>query len=156
MFELDIPGFGLIRLEHLVSDFTGTLSVDGKLITGVRERLNSIAEFLNIHILTADTFGRAREELRGINCEVHILIGEDHDIQKEEFIKRLGPDKVIAFGNGNNDRRMLRMARIGIAVMLDEGCSVDAVNSSNILVKSINDGLDLLLNPLRLKATLRN
>jgi len=28
MFELDIPGFGLIRLEHLVSDFTGTLSVD--------------------------------------------------------------------------------------------------------------------------------
>jgi soluble P-type ATPase len=156
MFELDIPGFGLIRLEHLVSDFTGTLSVDGKLITGVRERLNSIAEFLNIHILTADTFGRAREELRGINCEVHILIGEDHDIQKEEFIKRLGPDKVIAFGNGNNDRRMLRMARIGIAVVLDEGCSVDAVNSSNILVKSINDGLDLLLNPLRLKATLRN
>jgi soluble P-type ATPase len=155
MFELDIPGFGLIRLEHLVSDFTGTLSVDGKLIAGVRERLNSIAEFLNIHILTADTFGRARGELRGINCEVHILIGEDHDIQKEEFIKRLGPDKVIAFGNGNNDRRMLRMARIGIAVMLDEGCSVDAVNSSNILVKSINDGLDLLLNPLRLKATLR-
>jgi len=155
MFELDIPGFGLIRLEHLVSDFTGTLSVDGKLIAGVRERLNRIAEFLNIHILTADTFGKAREELRGINCEIHILTGEDHDIQKEEFIKKLGPDKVIAFGNGNNDRRMLRTARIGIAVMLDEGCSLDALSSSNILVKSINDGLDLLLNPLRLKATLR-
>lgn len=25
MLELDIPGFGLVRLEHLVSDFTGTL-----------------------------------------------------------------------------------------------------------------------------------
>ncbi|MDA8340449.1 MAG: hypothetical protein M0Z70_14210 [Nitrospiraceae bacterium] len=33
MFELDIPGFGFIRLEHLVSDFTGTLSVDGNLKT---------------------------------------------------------------------------------------------------------------------------
>jgi len=153
--ELDIPGFGLIRLEHLVSDFTGTLSVDGKLITGVRERLNSIAELLNIHILTADTFGRAREELRGINCEVHILTGEEHDIQKEEFIKRLGQDKVIALGNGNNDRRMLRAARVGIAVCLNEGCSIDALKSADIFVFSPVDALDLLLNPKRMKATLR-
>ncbi len=40
MFELDIPGFGLIKLEHLVSDFTGTLSVDGVLLPGVKKRLN--------------------------------------------------------------------------------------------------------------------
>lgn len=46
MFELEIPGFGLVRLEHLVTDFTGTLSVDGKLIPGVKERLNKISEFL--------------------------------------------------------------------------------------------------------------
>jgi soluble P-type ATPase len=155
MFELDIPGFGFVRLEHLVSDFTGTLSVDGKLIPGVKERLNKIAESLHIHILTADTFGRAKEELRGINCEIHILQGKAHDIQKEEFVKRLGADSVIALGNGNNDRGMLRIAKIGIAVMLDEGCSADAIKSAHILVKSINDGLDLLLNPLRLKATLR-
>lgn len=155
MFELDIPGFGTVRLEHLVSDFTGTLSVDGRLIPGVRERLNELSKILRIHILTADTFGRAREELKDINCEVHILTGEDHDIQKEEFVKKLGPDKVIAFGNGNNDRRMLRVARIGIAVMLDEGCSGDALRSADIVVKSIIDGLDLLLAPKRLKATLR-
>jgi hypothetical protein len=29
MFELDIPGFGNVILKHLVTDFTGTLSVDG-------------------------------------------------------------------------------------------------------------------------------
>lgn len=39
MFELDIPGFGLIKLEHLVSDFTGTLSVDGGLFAGSKETL---------------------------------------------------------------------------------------------------------------------
>lgn len=155
MFELDIPGFGTVRLEHLVSDFTGTLSVDGRLIPGVRERLNELSKLLGIHILTADTFGRAREELRDIYCDIHILTGEDHDIQKEEYIKQLGPDKVIAFGNGNNDRRMLRAARIGVAVILEEGAAGDAVRSADIVVKSIIDGLDLLLSPKRLKATLR-
>lgn len=25
MLEIDIPGFGFVKLEHLVSDFTGTL-----------------------------------------------------------------------------------------------------------------------------------
>lgn len=155
MFELDIPGFGPVRLEHLVSDFTGTLSIDGRLIPGVRGRLNELSKLLRIHILTADTFGRAGEELEDINCDIHILKGEDHDIQKEEYVKKLGPDKVIAFGNGNNDRRMLKIARIGVAVILEEGAAGDAVRSADIVVKSIVDGLDLLLEPKRLKATLR-
>lgn len=89
MFELHVPGFGFIQLEHLVSDFTGTLSVDGKLLPGVRERLNEISKFLKIHILTADTFGKARQEVEGINCELHILTGDDHDLQKEEYVKNL-------------------------------------------------------------------
>jgi soluble P-type ATPase len=155
MFKLDIPGFGPLRLKHLVSDFTGTLSVDGRLVDGIRERLNRVSGFLKVHILTADTFGRAGEELRGINCDVHILRGEDHDVQKGEYVRRLGPERVIAIGNGNNDRRMLRVARVGVAVCLPEGCSRDALTSGDILVHTPIDALDLLLNPKRLKATLR-
>lgn len=45
MFELDISDFGFIRLEHLVSDFTGTLSIDGKLLPGVKERLKATLRF---------------------------------------------------------------------------------------------------------------
>ena len=155
MFELDVPGFGQIRLEHMVSDFTGTLSVDGKLIPGVKERLNSIAKVLKIHILTADTFGMAKSELEGIKCDIHILTGDNHDIQKERYITNLGAEKVIAFGNGNNDRMMLEIAKIGVAVCLNEGCSVDAIKSADILVTSAIDALDLLMNTKRLKATLR-
>jgi len=155
MLELDIPGFGPIRLEHLVSDYTGTLSVGGKLIAGIGQRLNSISDFLNIHILTADTFGMARAELDGVNCDVHILEGANHDIKKEDYVKKLGTDKVMALGNGTNDRRMLKAAKIGVAVCLAEGCSIDAVSSADILVTSASDALDLLLNPKRLKATLR-
>jgi len=155
MFELDIPGFGLLRLEHLVSDFTGTLSVDGRLLPGIKDRLNKIADFLQIHILTADTFGMAMTELEGINCDIRILTADNHDLQKEEYVKRLGTDCVAAFGNGNNDRKMLKAAKIGIAVCLNEGCATDAVVSANIMVTSATDALDLLLNPKRLKATLR-
>ena len=155
MFEINIPGFGFVRLEHLVSDFTGTLSVDGKLLSGVKERLNKISEFLKVHILTADTFGKAKVELKGINCEMHILEGKDHDIQKEKYVKKLGAGSVVAFGNGNNDRKMLNAAKIGIAVCLNEGCSKDAIASADVFVISIIDALDLLLHPKRLKATLR-
>ena len=155
MLEIDIPGFGLVRLEHLVSDFTGTLSVDGVLLPGVKGQLNEIAKFLVIHILTADTFGKAREELNGINCEMHILSGDDHDVQKEEYVKKLGVDSVVAFGNGNNDRKMLKAARFGIAVSQGEGCAVDAITSADIHVTSANIGLDLLLHPKRIKATQR-
>lgn len=155
MLEIDVPGFGLVQLEHLVSDFSGTLSVDGVLLPGVRGQLNEIAKFLKVHILTADTFGKARAELEGIDCEIHILKGKNHDVKKEEYVKKLGADKVVAFGNGINDRKMLKSARIGIAVSQGEGCAVDAIMAADIHVTSANAGLDLLLHPKRMKATLR-
>jgi soluble P-type ATPase len=155
MLKIDIPGFGVVRLEHLVSDFTGTLSADGRILPGVRGQLNEIAKFLKVHILTADTFGKAKKELEGVDCELHILKGKKHDTQKEEYVKKLGADSVVAFGNGNNDRKMLKAARIGIAVSQGEGCAVDAITSADIHVTSANIGLDLLLHPKRIKATQR-
>jgi len=155
MIIIDIPGFGRTEIEHIVSDFTGTLSEDGMLCSGVKERLNSLAREVSIHVLTADTFGRARDQMEGIQCTLRILQGSDHDVQKEEYVQSLGPERVFALGNGNNDRRMLRAARIGVAVCLREGCATDALRAADILVHSAADALDLLLTPGRLKATLR-
>jgi P-type E1-E2 ATPase len=155
MIEIDVPGFGPVHLSHLVSDFTGTLSVDGHLLPGVKEGLNRLSEILTIHILTADTFGRAREALAGVSCQIHILTGPDHDVQKEEYLRKMGPEKVIALGNGNNDRRMLKSAKVGIAVTEEEGCAVEAIMAADIHVRSAISALTLLLNPLRFKATLR-
>jgi soluble P-type ATPase len=155
MYSVDIPGFGEVNAEYLISDFTGTLSVDGALLPGVEDRLNRISEFMQVQILTADTFGKAREALEKVNCTINILTGADHDLQKEAYVQELGPDKVVALGNGNNDRKLLAAARVGIAVAEGEGCAVEAIVAANILVRSAVDGLDLLLNPKRLKATLR-
>ncbi|MFZ0448998.1 MAG: HAD hydrolase family protein [Desulfatiglandaceae bacterium] len=155
MLKVEIPGFGPARLEYLVSDFTGTLSVGGKLLPGVEEGLNRIAGFMKVQILTADTFGVAREALKGVNCSIQILTGDSHDVQKEAYVNELGPENVVALGNGNNDRRMLKAAGVGIAVSEGEGCAVDAITSADILVNGAMDALNLLLNTKRLKATLR-
>ncbi len=155
MIRIDVPGSGALNIEHFVTDFSGTLSEDGILLPGVRERLQALSGQLAIHVLTSDTFGKAKEELRGLNCTVHVLEGEGHTAQKEQYVLGLGAEKVVAAGNGNNDVLMLRAAALGIAVCLREGCSVKAVEASGILVRSPIDAIDLLLSPKRLIATLR-
>ena len=155
MIRVEIPGKGFFEFEHFVTDFSGTLSEDGVLLPRVKEKLNELSERLNVHVLTSDTFGRAREELKGVNCVLHILEGEQHVVQKERYVNNLGAERVVALGNGNNDVLMLKAAKLGIAVCLKEGCSIKAIEAASIFVSSPVDAVDLLLNPKRLIATLR-
>jgi pyruvate,water dikinase len=85
MLKIDVPGFGAVKLEHLVSDFTGTLSVDGQLLPGVRAQLNEIAKFLKVHILTADTFGKAKAELEGADRKVESLLSQMDESDMESL-----------------------------------------------------------------------
>jgi len=157
MININIPGLGPISIKYLASDFSGTLSVDGIVSSDVKNRLNQLAKSIEIHILTADTHGKAVEEMADIDCHLHLLENNDesHDIQKEKYVESLGAENVIAFGNGRNDRLMLKKAIIGISVCLVEGCATVAVLSSDITVDSAESAIDLLLFPNRLKATLR-
>ena len=155
MIITNIPGSDRLEIEHFVSDFSGTLSENGFLVPGVKEKLNELAEKISVHVLTSDTFGKARTELEGITCTVHILEGEDHTGQKEKYVLDLGADKVAAIGNGNNDARMLKVAGLGIAVCLKEGCSAESLQAAKIFVHSPIDAVELLLYPKRLIATLR-
>ena len=47
-------------------------------------------------------------------------------------------------------------AALGIGVVGFEGAAVDALQASDIVAPGIQSALDLLLNPLRLVATLRS
>jgi soluble P-type ATPase len=138
-----------------VSDFTGTLSCDGILLEGVAEKIREISGHLAVHILTADTYGTAISELEGLPCITHIVSGSGIDLRKEEFVRDLGAEQVVAMGNGCNDRRMLKAARLGIAVTGTEGCSTDALMASDVHVCHVIDAFDLLLKSKRCKATLR-
>jgi soluble P-type ATPase len=156
MLNIDIPDFGQLQLEHLVMDYNGTLAVDGEPILGIRRRIEKLAELVQVHVITADTFGKVTAELEGWTCSIKILGQEDQVGQKLAFVHELGPERCVCIGNGRNDRMMLEAAALGLAVMLEEGTSRECLLAADIALPGIVPALDLLLNPLRLTATLRS
>ena len=156
MFHINIPGFGNLSLEHIVFDYNGTLAVDGMPVPGVRKRLTTLSEFVNIHVVTADTFGKVQKEMDGVPCKVTILPLENQDTGKREFVEALGAQATVSVGNGRNDRLMLEVAALGIAVILEEGASAMTLASADVVCKDIHAALDLFENPKRLIATLRS
>lgn len=155
MLEISIPGAQTLHLIHLVVDFNGTLACDGALLPGAGEALVHLAEKLAIHVVTADTFGRAREALAGIPCELVILTEGVQDAAKLRYVKALGQARCVCIGNGRNDRLMLAQASLGIAVIQGEGAAVETLLAAKVIVPDIGAALGLLLYPQRLVATLR-
>jgi P-type E1-E2 ATPase len=156
MIQIEVPGRGELTLGDLVLDVNGTIARDGLLIEGVATRLLRLSEHLEIHMLTADTHGRQAELDRALGlCARRLVAGQPEDAQKESLVRTLGPERVVALGNGANDATMLRAAAVGIAVLGPEGLSVAALKDADVVVSSILDGLELLLCPRRLVATLR-
>jgi P-type E1-E2 ATPase len=155
LIELSIPGKGELILEHVVFDVNGTLAVDGILCEGVEERLAALADYLTIHMLTADTHGgqAAIDAQLGMKA-VRMRQGNERE-QKATYVERLGAERVAAVGNGGNDVGMLRAAAVGIAVLGREGLNGEALQAADVIAGSPVDALDLLLKPKRLIATLR-
>jgi soluble P-type ATPase len=72
MITAQISGFGELALDRLVLDYNGTLAADGKLLPGVSTALRGLASSLQIHVITADTFGMAAEQLAEFPVELII------------------------------------------------------------------------------------
>jgi soluble P-type ATPase len=156
MIDVRIPGFGDLRLEHLVVDYTGTLARDGELITGVAASLRSLVAELTVHVVTADTFGGVRAALEGIPCQTIVLPVAAQDAAKRDRVRELGAERVVAIGNGRNDALMLAEAALGIAVLQEEGAAASALAAADVVCPDIASALELLRRPLRLTATLRS
>ncbi|MBN2790425.1 MAG: ATPase P [Candidatus Delongbacteria bacterium] len=155
MLEYRITENKVYRIENLVLDFNGTIAVDGKLIPGVRELLNKISESIEVHIITADTFGSVRNELLGISCKLKILVDKDQISQKKTFITELGKERTVSIGNGRNDSDMVKESAIGICLVQNECAATETLLNSDIVSTNIIDALETLLKPDRIKATLR-
>jgi len=155
LIEVEIPGQRSYKFEYLVLDLNGTISLDGEIIQGVPERIESLRNLVNIIILTADTKGRAQELGKKLQVEMRKVHPGDEQIQKLKVVQQLGSENTIAIGNGENDFLMLEKSALGICVLGPEGASTKAMNNSDLMVPDINTALDLLLKPERLIATLR-
>jgi len=155
LIELDIPGRGVIRLQHLVSDVSGTLAVDGSLIEGAGRGMPALSHRLQIHLLTADTHGRQQtiDHQLGLQA-VRIPAGDEADAHAATM-RGLSAEQVVAVGQSANEAGTLRDAALGICVLGPEGAAVEALMAADVAAPSIQDALDLLTQPLRLVATPR-
>jgi len=155
VIELNIPGRGALRLNHLVTDVNGTLAVDGQLIEDVQQKIEALKDKLTIHMLTADTHGKqaAIDQQLGLTA-IRIQPGNESE-QKAEYVRQLGAENVIALGQGANDAGMLKEAALGICVFSLEGTANETLFAADLVALDINSALDLLDKPLRIVASLR-
>jgi soluble P-type ATPase len=122
MISIEVPGRGALAFEHLILDLNGTLATDGIVSEAVAGRLRELLSGVQVHLVTADTFGTASTlEHLGI----HILaLGPGAQVEaKAGFVRGLGASRTVAIGNGMNDEGMLREAALGIVVVGREGAA---------------------------------
>jgi soluble P-type ATPase len=156
MIEIDVPGYKHLKLAHLVLDHNGTLACDGELLPGVEAALIRIARHLDLHVLTADTFGNVRKQIQKVPCGLTVLPKEHQDQGKLAYVRKLGAERTACIGNGRNDRLMLEEAALGIAVILREGAAREVLVAADIVCTDILAALELFEKPLRMTATLRS
>ena len=154
MLKINIPGREEMTLSHLILDYNGTIAEDGLIIESIRPRLESLSKVLSIYVITADTHGTAAQRCAGLPLQVLTFpttqVGE---IKAQEARKLSGG--VVTIGNGFNDIQMSDAADLSICVMGKEGCCGALLMHTDVVVTSIDDALDLLIKPDRLRATLR-
>ena len=149
---VSIPGFADVRLEHLLLDVNGTLTNRGALMDGVAARVERLRDELDIHLVSANTFGSLDSIAESLRVTaVAVATGED----KLRVLDQLGREHCAVIGNGTNDVLVLEAAAIGFAILGPEGASAAALRSADVVCASVVDALDLLLEPRALAATLR-
>ena len=125
MIEIAIPGRGEYKFEHLVLDLNGTLTLDGKIIEGVSDRLGLLRKTIDVLVVTADTRGKAQELGQSLRVKIHKVKPGDEQAQKLKLVQELGKDTTVSIGNGSNDALMLKESILGICVLGSEGTSFE-------------------------------
>lgn len=156
MLLYEIPGRENIEIENIVFDYNGTIAVNGKLIQGVEEAINTLSKSLNVFILTADTYGTVEDQCKGIKAKILTFPRENAGESKRDIVKKLGSSKTVTIGNGFNDVPMFKEAILSIGIIEGEGMSGSLIMESDIVVGNIIDGINIVGNKNMVKATLRN
>lgn len=157
MITIDIPGYEIININNVAFDYNGTIAEDGILIDDAIELIKELdSKGVKVYVLTADTNGSVEHECRELPVKVEIFNNNNATLEKKRVIERLGSNDTVSFGNGRNDIEMFKSSVLSIGVIGREGCFSKSLIVADIIVNNIIDGINLLLKPNRLKATLRN
>ena len=155
MITIEIPGYRTLCLQNLLLDYNGTIALDGEIPEPVRKQLRRLSEEVDIYVLTADTHETATKMCADLPVTIRTFPTGAAMQEKHRILRELGDDSCAAMGNGRNDLLMCRDAALSVAVIGPEGAHGRLLSDADVCVTSINDGLDLLLKPKRLIASLR-
>lgn len=151
--KVHIPGQGELILETIVLDLNGTIAVHGTLVDGVAERLTKLKDRgLKIILFSGDTRGNAQKLADDLGIE---FIRAGTAGEKASEIDKVKPETCVAIGNGLIDLQKIQKTKLGIVTLQAEGVHTKTLMAADIVVPSINDALDLLLDESNLIATLR-
>lgn len=153
--RIEIPGYKVLELKYLLLDYNGTIALDGAISETVKKRLEQLSQELEIYVLTADTHGTAKQMCEGLPVKIMTFPSDRAMHEKVRILYELGAERSVAMGNGRNDILMCQAAELSVAIVGQEGACSKLIGETDVSVTSIEDGLDLLLLPKRLIATLR-
>jgi len=158
MIAFKIPGIGEVEIKNVVFDLNGTLSMDGHISPEVQRKIRQLSGRVKVVILSSDTRGNLKELAEELGVDWHRIESEPgaENLAKEKFVERLGSENTAAVGNGRNDELMLKRAKLGIAVIGEEGACPSTILNADIVVLSPLHALELLLDTQKIVATLRH
>lgn len=149
---INIPGHGKVHIKTVLFDFNGTLAKDGILLDQMLFKLKKLSEKYQVYIITGDTFGSVKDQLKGTDIE--LLLAATADEKMRQTI-RLGADHVLAVGNGNIDYKMFMQAKLSFCVIGDEGASFKAMSHADIILNDIHHVFDMIDQPHKIIASLK-
>lgn len=151
--KYQIPGQAEVEVKTIILDLNGTLSVGGKLVHGVHERLHELkSQGFELILFTGNTRGDADEIARelGITWK-QAKSAED----KRKLAEEMDPKTCASIGNGLIDVDLMKAVKLSIVTLQAEGVHFETLQNSDVIVPNILDALDLFIEPERLIATLR-
>lgn len=155
MIVIDIPGRDCLEIEHVLLDYNGTIAIDGAVPDDTATLIKRLAEQVHVAVLTADTYGTAQLHCDAMGVQAVTFPRAGASEFKQDYARGLSGG-IACLGNGFNDIDMFDQADLPIAVLDAEGMCASLVSHAHIVVRSGNEGLLLLLNPDRIRATLRS
>ncbi|MDB5169929.1 MAG: haloacid dehalogenase [Candidatus Saccharibacteria bacterium] len=149
----NIPGRDPLTIETIILDLNGTLSVAGVIPEGVKERLQKLrsADY-KIVFFTGNTRNDADELSRELGIEWRLAADAT---AKKNLAAEFNAETCVSIGNGLIDLELMKTVALRIVTLQAEGVHIQTLLNSDIVMPSINDALDLLIDPQRLIATLR-
>lgn len=151
--KYNIPGQKPFEIKTIILDLNGTLSVAGVVPEGVKERLDKLKTLgLKVLFFTGNTRNDADRLAQDLGIEWKLAKTAE---EKRDLALAMRPETCASIGNGLIDLELMEVVKLRIVTLQAEGVHVQTLLNSDIIVTTINDGLDLFLDDQRLIATLR-